>query len=122
MFYRVIRNTSDSTTYVSSNHFLNGAETTTKTITHCICDDYITVFGYAETDMPDSITPVDEIDEFLFNLYINQNIKNAQWILREGVRMRFDPPKINYIDKPVFFRKKLRCNRKGIGLRIHETS
>jgi hypothetical protein len=45
-------------------------------------------------------------------------IYKSQWILRQGFKFRFDVPKRIYYRSNVFFRKILRCNRKGIGLRL----
>lgn len=45
----------------------------------------------------------------------------AQWILRQGPFIRYDPPQLMPIQRAVMYRKILRCNRRGIGLRIKKS-
>lgn len=62
----------------------------------------------------------DSFDDFTFLAGLNREWKEykAKWILREGPFMRFDASNILPITKAIRFRKILRCNRKGTGLRL----
>lgn len=49
----------------------------------------------------------------------NEKIYKSQWLLRAGPKIKLDPPATPIIKKNHYLnRKVLRCNRKGIGLRI----
>lgn len=48
------------------------------------------------------------------------NIERCQWILREGPFIKLLEPEIMPPLKPHLKMRKMRCNRKGIGLRIKD--
>lgn len=57
----------------------------------------------------------EEIEKYYARL---QRVREAQWILREGPFIRYDPPQLMPVQRAVMYLKILRCNRKGIGLRM----
>ena len=59
-----------------------------------------------------------DLDLFLENILISAHIYNTQWILREGYKFVFNPPKLELPLTILLFRRILRCNRKGMGLRL----
>jgi hypothetical protein len=74
--------------------------------------DYNDYDSYEIEPLYDSIEIFQKEIERLFKIY------KSQWILRQGFKFRFDVPKKIYYRSNIFFRKILRCNRKGIGLRL----
>lgn len=65
-------------------------------------------------DNIDYRNPGKNLDKFLKKL----KIFNSQWILRNGFKLKFYPLQFNLPPVVIFFRKILRCNRKGMGLRL----
>ena len=59
-----------------------------------------------------------ELERFIKQLKARLKIYNAQWILREAHKLKFDMPRLLVLPKMVLCRKVIRCNRKGMGLRL----
>ena len=48
------------------------------------------------------------------------NRYESQWILREGRKLNIKPPVQTHVIKMRFKRKRIRCNRRGMGLRLRK--
>ena len=59
-----------------------------------------------------------KFEKFLKELRNTAKIYNAQWILRNGFKLKFYPPQLNAPLTITVTRKSIRCNRKGMGLRL----
>jgi hypothetical protein len=57
-------------------------------------------------------------DDALKVLLNKTNARKSQWILLAGLKLKLIAPKILHYTKTRFNRRMIRCNRKGIGLRI----
>lgn len=100
--------------------------------TSTVCNDHSVGFIVYRGDPDSTATPNDnvytgtyrreqqkeEIEEYWERLY---RVWEAQWILREGPFIRYDPPQLMPVQRAVMYLKILRCNRRGIGLRIKKS-
>jgi len=57
------------------------------------------------------------LDDWLMR---NANRIAARWILRAGMFLRFDPPWNIRLSASTFWRRLMRCDRHGLGLRIRK--
>ena len=106
--------TSDSTT----DSFISYANCTSSGHTETTC------FSCVVTLYPSDLNDIKSEDLWLYEAahiaILIQKARDyaAQWILRIGMQLRFDPPDLMPITRAVRYLKILRCNRFGIGLRI----
>ena len=59
-----------------------------------------------------------DLEKFTKELKALSIIYNAQWILRNAHKLKFDMPRLSVLPIVVLCRKVIRCNRKGMGLRL----
>lgn len=110
--------TNDNETYASS-----GGMATTHTAdsggTHNRPDMYIFPQALCYTNYRNFKS---DVDKFLKELKALSKIYSAQWILRAGYKFRFNPPDLGVPLSILLFRRILRCNRRGMGLRLRRNN
>ena len=101
----------------------NNTVTSPTAMINCECDTvYITgEIVYVEESVWHHTNLDHENEKFLASIKIASQVRRTRRVIRDGVKTKFDVPKMKCFYKPELNRKMPRCNRKGIGLRLRKS-